>query len=284
MEALLAARSLAKSFGGVGVFEDLSFGAAQGEFLTLLGPSGCGKSTILHILSGLLVPDRGRVFLRGRDITGKTGEVSYMQQKDLLLPWRRIIDNVALPLRIQGLSRSRARREAAPLFPEFGLEGFEYAYPSQLSGGMRQRAALLRTYLFSREVLLLDEPFARLDAITKRRLHEWFLEVLERLATTVLFVTHDIDEALKLSDRIHVLSDRPARVVEEIDLRGSPRGSRSERREDPQLKDRILALLENDDGPGRSGAESNSAGSNGVESNDAESKAAGAGRISQRSS
>jgi ABC-type nitrate/sulfonate/bicarbonate transport system ATPase subunit len=244
MEALLTARSLSKRFGELLVFEELSFSVGKGEFVTLLGPSGCGKSTILHILSGLLAPDRGRVYLQGRDVTGQTGRVSYMQQKDLLLPWRRIIDNVALPLRIQGMSRQRARREAAPHFAEFGLEGFEYRYPVQLSGGMRQRAALLRTYLFSREVLLLDEPFARLDEITKRRLHAWFLQVLERLEGTVFLVTHDIEEALKLSDRIHVLSGRPAVMLEEIDLRGVPRGAVRGARADAELRERILSLLE----------------------------------------
>jgi ABC-type nitrate/sulfonate/bicarbonate transport system ATPase subunit len=251
-KALLAAESLGTSFGALTVFEELSFSVEKGEFVTLLGPSGCGKSTILHVLSGLIAPDRGRVYLRGREITGRTGEVSYMQQKDVLLPWRRVIDNVALPLRIQGFSRRRARREAAPYFPQFGLQGFEYHYPAQLSGGMRQRAALLRTYLFSREVLLLDEPFARLDAITKRRLHRWFLQMVERLGSTVFFVTHDIEEALKLSDRIHILSARPARMLEEIDLRDSPRGSGEGARTDPQLERTILRLLES--GERRDGA------------------------------
>ena len=248
---MLTARSLSKRFGELQILEDFSFNVGRGEFVTLLGPSGCGKSTILNILSGLVPPDRGRVYLRGRDVTGKTGRVSYMQQKDLLLPWLRIIDNVALPLRIRGMKRRRARREAAQLFADFGLEGFEYSYPAQLSGGMRQRAALLRTYLFSREVLLLDEPFARVDAITKERLHHWFLEVLERLSTTVFLVTHDIEEALKLSDRIRVLSGRPARTVEEIDLRDIPRGSLEGDRGDPRLREQILARLEA--GEGRQG-------------------------------
>jgi ABC-type nitrate/sulfonate/bicarbonate transport system ATPase subunit len=145
-----------------------------------------------------------------------------MQQKDLLLPWRKIIDNVTLPLRIQGVNSKEAKKEAEPLLKDFGLGGFEYSYPSQLSGGMRQRAALLRTYLFSKEVLLLDEPFAKLDAITKRRLHSWFIEVLESLESTVFFVTHDIEEALKLSDRMYILSPRPAQIVKEITVRPRP--------------------------------------------------------------
>ncbi|MFO7849218.1 MAG: ABC transporter ATP-binding protein [Spirochaetia bacterium] len=237
MDPVLSAESLTKRFGELLVFEDVSFYAPRGEVVSLLGPSGCGKSTILHIISGLLLPDRGKVYLKGRDITGSTGEMSYMQQKDLLLPWRKIIDNVALPLQIQGMDKKRARREAAHLFAEFGLEGFESVYPSQLSGGMRQRAALLRTYLFSGEVLLLDEPFARLDAVTTRKLHTWFKNVLQKLDSTVLFITHDIEEALHLSDRIYLLSPRPARLVKEIEVASSAKSAED-------LKEEILCLLE----------------------------------------
>jgi ABC-type nitrate/sulfonate/bicarbonate transport system ATPase subunit len=228
---------MSKSFGELLVFEDLSFFVEKGEVVTLLGPSGCGKSTILHVISGLLLPDEGTVYMRGREITGETGRVSYMQQKDLLLPWRRIIDNVALPLQIQGIDKKRAREEAAPHFEEFGLEGFEYSYPSQLSGGMRQRAALLRTYLFSKDVLLLDEPFARVDAVTRRKLHHWFMRVIERLSSTVLFITHDIEEALKLSNRIYVLSARPARVMREIEVN-------EETSVNGNLEEEIISLLE----------------------------------------
>lgn len=235
METILDVRSISKAFGEVNVFADLSFRVARGEFVTLLGPSGCGKSTILNILSGLLNPDGGKVSLRGEDITGETGHVSYMQQKDLLFPWRRIIDNIALPLQIQGTRLKQARKKVKPLLVEFGLKGFENRYPFQLSGGMRQRAALLRTYLFSKEVLLLDEPFAKLDEITKRKLHSWFIDVLEHLESTVFFVTHDIDEALKLSDRIYVLSQRPARVMKVVDAGG--RGRRG-------VKQEIIQLLE----------------------------------------
>lgn len=235
MEPILSTDSLTMHFGELLVFENLSFAVREGEVVTLLGPSGCGKSTILHIISGLLVPERGRVLMRGREITGETGRMSYMQQKDLLLPWLKVIDNIALPLRISGVGKQTARERAAALFDAFGIEGFEHAYPSQLSGGMRQRAALLRTYLFSKEVLLLDEPFARVDAVTRRKLHGWFVDVLERLECSVLFVTHDIDEAMKLSNRIYVLSARPARVLKEI---------RVDRRDDADLKNEIISLLE----------------------------------------
>ncbi len=235
MEQILSTDSLTMHFDELLVLENLSFAVTEGEVVTLLGPSGCGKSTILHIISGLLVPERGRVLMRGREITGETGRMSYMQQKDLLLPWLKVIDNVALPLRISGVGKRTARERAAAHFDAFGIEGFEHAYPSQLSGGMRQRAALLRTYLFSKEVLLLDEPFARVDAVTRRKLHGWFVDVLERLECSVLFVTHDIDEAMKLSNRIYVLSARPARVLKEI---------RVDRRDDADLKNEIISLLE----------------------------------------
>lgn len=236
MNSALTARSLTKHFAELLVFEGLSFHADRGEVVTLLGPSGCGKSTVLHIISGLISPDEGRVFLADTDITGRTGRVSYMQQKDLLLPWQKIIDNVSLPLRIRGERKKEARKKAAPLFKEFGIEGFEYSYPAELSGGMRQRAALLRTYLFSKDVLLLDEPFARVDAVTREKLHSWFSGVIDRLETTVLFVTHDIDEALKLSDRIYVLSSRPARIVKEFDLS-------EQRQESDRLKEKIFSYL-----------------------------------------
>ncbi len=242
METILDVRSISKKFGKVTVFEDLSLTVFRGEFVTLLGPSGCGKSTVLNVISGLLQPDRGKVYLHGEDITGETGHVSYMQQKDLLLPWRKIVDNIALPLRIQGEPLKQAREKAEPFLVDFGLKGFEYRYPSQLSEGMRQRAALLRTYLFSREVLLLDEPFAKLDEITKRKLHSWFIDVLERLESTVFFVTHDIEEAMKLSDRIYVLSRRPARVMKVVETGGRDGAGNEETGGD--LKQEIITLLE----------------------------------------
>jgi ABC-type nitrate/sulfonate/bicarbonate transport system ATPase subunit len=265
-DPILEAQSITKHFGDLLVFKDISFCVDRGEFVTLLGPSGCGKSTILHVLSGLLTPDSGKVFLHGEDVTGESGHVSYMQQKDLLLPWRKIIDNVILPLRIQGVNSKEAKKEAEPLLKDFGLGGFEYSYPSQLSGGMRQRAALLRTYLFSKEVLLLDEPFAKLDAITKRRLHSWFIEVLESLESTVFFVTHDIEEALKLSDRMYILSPRPAQIVKEITVRPRPSSQCRPQREDREVAGR----------PASSGGEP---APRGTEDRETTSKPAGRGPI-----
>jgi ABC-type nitrate/sulfonate/bicarbonate transport system ATPase subunit len=205
-----------KTFEDTPVVDGVSLYVNEDEFVSILGPSGSGKSTLFNIVSGLLKPDMGRVFIDGEDFTGKTGRVSYMYQKDLLLPWKKVIDNVSLPLVIKGESKKTARDKVKEYFNIFGLEGFEYKYPFQLSGGMRQRAALMRTYMFSRDIMLLDEPFGGLDAITKSKMHHWLLEVLSSLKASMLFITHDIEEAIFLSDRIYILSERPAVVKEEI--------------------------------------------------------------------
>ena len=157
--------------------------------------------------------------LDGRDITGQPGNISYMLQKDLLLPYRTIEDNVALPLLIKGENKKAARQKAGELFQEFGLEGTQKKYPKQLSGGMRQRAALLRTYMFSKNVALLDEPFSALDTLTKSDMHRWYLDVMDKIHLSTLFITHDIDEAILLSDRIYLLTGRPGRITEEIVIR-----------------------------------------------------------------
>ena len=156
--------------------------------------------------------------LDDRDITGQAGNVSYMLQKDLLFQYKTIIDNVALPLQIQGMKKSEAREKASVYFEEFGLEGTQNKYPHQLSGGMRQRAALLRTYLFSDQVALLDEPFSALDTITKSSMHEWYLNVMEQIKLATIFITHDIDEAIFLSDRIYIMAGIPGRITNEIEV------------------------------------------------------------------
>lgn len=214
--AVLEAQHIAQSFEGDTIIKDVNLVLHEGEIVCLVGSSGVGKSTLFHILSGLERPDEGKVLLDGADITGKPGKISYMLQKDLLLPHRSILSNVSLPLVIRGMNRREAREKAMELLPEFGLEGTEKKYPSQLSGGMRQRAALLRTYLFSDRVALLDEPFSALDAITKGQMHSWYIRVMEKYQLSTLFVSHDIDEALKLSDRIYVMAGKPGRIVEEI--------------------------------------------------------------------
>lgn len=207
-----------QNYEGMPIINDISFHLDKNEFVTLIGPSGCGKSTIFNMIAGIVPIDEGSVFIDGHDRTGESGHVSYMYQKDLLLPWKKVIDNTVLPLLIKGENLREARKKVAPYFALFGLEGFEYKYPFQLSGGMRQRAALLRTYMFSRDVVLLDEPFGGLDAITRTRMQIWLLQVVEKIEASVLFVTHDIEEAIYLSDRIYVLSERPARIKEEVQI------------------------------------------------------------------
>ncbi len=205
--SILKGQSIIKSYEGTIILQDVNVHLEEGELVCLIGVSGSGKTTLFNILSGLDMPDGGQVFLNGQDITGKPGQISYMLQKDLLLPHKKTIDNVALPLLIRGYGKQAAREQAKPFFCQFGLEGTEDKYPCQLSGGMRQRAALLRTYLASSGVALLDEPFSALDAITKRALHKWYLGVMRQLGLTTLFITHDIDEAIFLSDRIYVLAE-----------------------------------------------------------------------------
>lgn len=212
----LEVRGVCKSFDGKPVLQDVSISLRQGELVCLLGVSGSGKTTLFNIISGLLLPDKGQILLNGEDVTGKPGKVSYMLQKDLLLPYRTIEDNVALPLLLKGEKKGQARKKAAEMFDQFGLTGTQKQYPAQLSGGMRQRAALLRTYLFSQDVALLDEPFSALDTLTKSSIHRWYLEVMERIKLSTFFITHDIDEAILLSDRIYLLSGQPGRVTREI--------------------------------------------------------------------
>ena len=212
----LEVRSVSKSFDGKPVLEDISITLKEGELVCLLGVSGGGKTTLFNVISGLVEPDKGSVFLNGENMTGKPGRVSYMLQKDMLLPYRTIQDNVALPLMLRGMKKSLARARASELFEQFGLEGTQEQYPAQLSGGMRQRAALLRTYLFSGDVALLDEPFSALDTITKSAIHRWYLDVMERIRLSTLFITHDIDEAILLSDRIYLLTGQPGRITDEI--------------------------------------------------------------------
>ena len=205
--------------GPLEVLDRLDLEVREGEIAAVIGPSGSGKSTLLNILAGLDRPTGGTVLLRGRPHT-RAGEVAYMPQKDLLFPWRTVEDNAILGLEVAGTPKKQAREQVAPLFDEFGLSGFEHSYPAQLSGGMRQRAALLRTVAMNRPVLLLDEPFGALDSLTRTQLHLWLAETRQRHGWTIVLVTHDIREAVFLADSVHVLSPRPARVTRrfEIDL------------------------------------------------------------------
>ena len=213
---VLEVKGVSKSFDGEEIIRDISLELKEGEIVSLLGVSGGGKTTLFNIIAGLSAPDAGNIYLEGQEITGKPGNISYMLQKDLLLPYRTLLDNVALPLTIRGMKKSEAREKAAGYFEEFGLEGAEKKYPAEISGGMKQRAALLRTYLFSEKVALLDEPFSALDMLTKASVHEWYLEVMEKIKLSTLFITHDIDEAILLSDRIYLLTGKPGTLTKEI--------------------------------------------------------------------
>ena len=213
---VLEVKGVSKSFDGEEIIRDISLELKEGEIVSLLGVSGGGKTTLFNIIAGLSAPDAGNIYLEGQEITGKPGNISYMLQKDLLLPYRTLVDNVALPLTIRGMKKSEAREKAAGYFEEFGLEGAEKKYPAEISGGMKQRAALLRTYLFSEKVALLDEPFSALDMLTKASVHEWYLDVMEKIRLSTLFITHDIDEAILLSDRIYLLTGKPGSITKEI--------------------------------------------------------------------
>lgn len=236
MEPILKAEHVSKAFEEKKVLEDVSLTLNQGEIISLLGVSGSGKTTLFNILSGIYRPDEGRVLLSGEDITGKPGSVCYMLQKDLLFPYRKVIDNVTLPLLVKGTKKKEAREKADPLFETFGLAGCQMKYPDQLSGGMRQRAALLRTYLSGDRVALLDEPFSALDTITKSNIHTWYLDIMSKIDLSTVFITHDIDEAILLSDRILILAGTPGRIIEEIVIE-------EEKPRDPNfnLTDRFIA-------------------------------------------
>lgn len=213
---ILQAEHITKAYGDNQVLQDISIHLEEGELVCVLGVSGVGKTTLFNILSGLILPDRGEILLENEDVTGKTGNLSYMLQKDLLLQHKTVLDNVALPLVLKGVKKKAAREQAAAYFKQFGLEGTELKYPSQLSGGMRQRAALLRTYMCGDRVALLDEPFSALDTLTRTAVQEWYLGVMEEIKLSTLFITHDIDEAILLSDRIYIMSGKPAIISEEL--------------------------------------------------------------------
>ena len=202
------------SGGSFQALAPVTLSIAPGRFVSLIGPSGCGKSTIFNIVAGLLQPSGGQVSIDGIDSTGMIGRVGYMLQKDLLLPWRTVLDNTILGMEIQGVPLKAARERALPLLRRYGLSGFEHMYPNSLSGGMRQRAALLRTLLFDTDVILLDEPFGALDAQTKMQMQEWLLQLWGDFGKTVVFVTHDVEEAIYLSDEVHVMATRPGCIIE----------------------------------------------------------------------
>lgn len=239
-------RGLAHRFGGLAVLDNVTFRVRRGGFTSIVGPTGCGKSTILRALAGLVRPTTGIVEVEGRSAPAFPGSAGYMPQGDTLLPWRRALTNATLGAQIRHIDHDVADRDARRLFARFGLAGFEEAWPDTLSGGMRQRVALLRTILTGHSVLLLDEPFAALDAITRTDLQGWLANVVADESRTSVLVTHDVDEALRLSDQVIVLSERPGRVLATIPLDVS-RPRRPERVTEPDLatvKRRILGILD----------------------------------------
>lgn len=196
----------------VPVIEGISLDLPRNGFVSLVGPSGGGKTTLFKVLTGLDAPESGHVLLDGVDITGVAGHIGYMPQKDLLLPYYTVLDNTILPLLVRGERKKAAREKASARFSAFGLDGYQCRYPHELSGGMRQRAALLRTCMTANKVILLDEPFSALDAITRTELQAWYADMAARMNLSTLFITHDIDEAVKLSDTVYLLGGKPGRI------------------------------------------------------------------------
>ncbi|AIQ21751.1 ABC transporter ATP-binding protein [Paenibacillus sp. FSL H7-0737] len=216
------------------VLNNVSIKVEQQEFVSIVGPSGCGKSTLFHMIGGLVKPDAGTIRMNGRAVTGQRGEISYMPQQPALFPWRTIEDNVLLAGEIKGALQDGAREEARQWLAKVGLNGFEQAYPHMLSGGMQQRAAFLRALLAPQELMLLDEPFSALDALTRSEMQRWLLELWEENRRSVLFITHNIEEALLLSNRIYVFSGRPGSILHTVDV-PFPRPRRDEITDSPEF-------------------------------------------------
>ncbi|HWA55209.1 MAG TPA: ABC transporter ATP-binding protein [Solirubrobacterales bacterium] len=230
----ISIRALGHSYGELETIEQLDLELAPHGVLGLVGPSGCGKSTLLELIAGLQDPSRGEIAIDGeREAAARLSHCAFMPQRDLLLPWLAAIDNAALALRNRGVRRAEARRQASELFERFGLAGFEQARPAELSGGMRQRVAFLRTLIAGKPVLALDEPFAALDAITRAEMQQWLARALEQDPRTVVLVTHDIEEALYLCDQVTILSSRPARVAGRLSAPAPRAADRDEAVTDP---------------------------------------------------
>jgi len=244
----ITVRGVSKRFGGVVALRGVDVTIGQHEKVAILGPSGCGKSTLLQIVAGLLDPDAGSLDVAGAiSAKERLARCAMMPQRDLLLPWRTALDNASIALENRGLKRRDARERTRPLFERFGLGKFEELRPSQLSGGMRQRVSFVRTLMAEKDILLLDEPFGALDSITRGQMQEWLLHAMEDVPRTVLLVTHDVEEALLLADRVVVLSAHPGRVVRVLDSRVQASGSRREIVTDPEfvnLREQALEALE----------------------------------------
>lgn len=201
-------KNVSKSFADSKILEKINIEVKEGETVAILGPSGSGKSTIFNILTKTIQEDSGEVLINGH--------ISYMYQKDMMVPWKRVIDNIGLPLLFKGKRKNEAREEVKKYLKDFGLLGYELKYPRQLSGGMKQRANFLKTYLTSEDIMLLDEPFGALDSITRSKMQKWLLDLKKSINSTILLITHDIEEAIILCDKIYIISDKPAKIKKEI--------------------------------------------------------------------
>lgn len=249
MIKLLQVKNLCKTFLFEGkdvlVLENISFDVFEKDFVSIIGPSGCGKSTLLELLAGITDPDCGVILMNENDITGQAGYAGYMPQDDLLLPWLSLLENAILPERISKKNLTAAKLKVMELLPDFGLMGYEHHKPWQLSGGMKQRAAFLRTVMSESNILLLDEPFANLDALTRMQMQKWLQEIKQKLGLTIILVTHDIDEAIRLSDRIYVMDSKPASFIhmEKISEDLRTRDNETDARLWDEIKGRLTAKL-----------------------------------------
>ncbi|WP_103106382.1 ABC transporter ATP-binding protein [Brevibacillus reuszeri] len=225
MRDQLAFAGVRFAYGDQPILDNFDLNVAKGEFVSLIGPSGIGKSTLFQLIAGLLQPQKGEILLGGEAMANRLGQVGYMPQRDLLMPWRTIVENAALPLEIQGISKKEAHERVRSELPQYGLEEWADAYPAQLSGGMRQRVSFLRALLSSSSMMLLDEPFSSLDGITRMDMQEWLMAKWQETGSTMLMITHDIDEAILLADRVVVLTGKP--ITKPIELRVSINRPRS---------------------------------------------------------
>ena len=240
---ILEIEKLSKKYADMEVLKDLNLYIKKGEFISIVGPSGCGKSTLFKIITGLLTEYEGKFLIEGEIAKDKV--ISYLPQRDLLLSWRTLYENATIPLEISGIKKEKWKGIITPLIKEFGLSGFEDKYPNELSGGMRQRGGLLRSFLIDSDLMLLDEPFGALDAMTRSSMQEWLLEIWKKHNHSILFITHDIEEAIYLSDRIYVMSTRPGRFLDELEVK-FPRPRKKEiilSQEFLEYKGRILKIL-----------------------------------------
>ena len=243
--SLLSLEAIDHDYEDLPVLRDIDLSLAEGEHLAILGPSGCGKSTLLRLVTGLERPTRGRVAYRGTDITGTTGHFGFMGQQDLLLPWKTLWENAGLALLLKGVPRAEVRETVEGRLVGLGLGGFAEYYPHQLSGGMRQRAAFLRTSLANKDLVLLDEPFAALDVLMREQLQSWLSSVLDRDKATLILVTHSVEEALLLANRVVVLGPAPGTPVleESVGFAGAPFDEKPYLPEFLAQKKRILSIL-----------------------------------------